>query len=149
MEDSAPNVEQSPPKRRRRHWEVLFLCGIALILSPLLDVRPDGERVSVGSDSDVLLPPTCLSKSAFGIECPGCGLTRSFVHIAHGHFWESFHQHRIGWLFMAVCAFQVPYRLHLLYGSGRYELSAPVARWSGYTLIALLIGNWLLRMVGI
>ncbi len=31
-----------------------------------------------------------------GLPCPGCGLTRSFVSLGHGHFWEALHWHPLG-----------------------------------------------------
>lgn len=32
----------------------------------------------------------CPVKSIFGIECPGCGMQRSFIAFMHGNFAESF-----------------------------------------------------------
>lgn len=38
--------------------------------------------------NDYLLP--CLNKKLFGIDCPGCGIQRSIVHLFHGEFTEAF-----------------------------------------------------------
>ena len=35
----------------------------------------------------------CLYKKHLGIECPGCGMQRSFVALINGDFEESFHQY--------------------------------------------------------
>jgi len=32
----------------------------------------------------------CLSKKYFGMECPGCGMQRSFIELLKGNFQESF-----------------------------------------------------------
>lgn len=33
---------------------------------------------------------SCFYKKYFGIECPGCGMQRSFVELLKGNFYESF-----------------------------------------------------------
>lgn len=33
---------------------------------------------------------SCVYKKLFNIECPGCGLQRSFIELLKGNFWESF-----------------------------------------------------------
>ncbi len=38
-----------------------------------------------------LLP--CFFKSHFGIECPGCGMQRSFISLLKGNFFESLNYH--------------------------------------------------------
>jgi Protein of unknown function (DUF2752) len=52
--------------------------------------------------SSFLWPPSnkfgtiCLLRLSSGIDCPGCGLTRSFVALSHGAVLESFHYHWLG-----------------------------------------------------
>lgn len=36
---------------------------------------------------------TCYFKSQFGIDCPGCGLQRSFIALLKGDIAESWHYH--------------------------------------------------------
>ncbi len=36
---------------------------------------------------------TCFFKSHLGVECPGCGIQRSFIALLKGNFIESFHYH--------------------------------------------------------
>ncbi|MBI2808468.1 MAG: DUF2752 domain-containing protein [Planctomycetes bacterium] len=127
---------------------MLVLCALALVASPFLDVR-GGERVGVRWVPGLVLPPTCLSREMFGVSCPGCGLTRSFVHLAHGDWSASVQSHRLGWLLMAAALFQIPYRAHLLWGSGRFRLGATLSKISALVLISLLITNWLLTLIGL
>jgi hypothetical protein len=35
----------------------------------------------------------CIFKNTTGIPCPGCGMTRSFLHLFHGELPEAFHDH--------------------------------------------------------
>ncbi len=43
----------------------------------------------------------CPIYTAFGIRCPGCGLTHAIQEIAHGHWKAGFHQHAFAPIFMA------------------------------------------------
>ena len=67
----------------------LLLSGVfaASILLPL----PRGAGGQIGR-----LPSVCLFYHLTGLPCPGCGLTRSFVCLGHGRFWESLHWHPLG-----------------------------------------------------
>jgi hypothetical protein len=134
------------PPTSRRHKEVLFYSLMALIAAPLLEVYPN-DRVGVRGHPDLLLPPTCLSRSLFGVDCPACGLTRSFVHLARGDWIASVQCHHLGWLLMLMAAVQVPYRIAILLGARRVLLPERLGRWIGRIVIALLIGNWVLGIV--
>jgi hypothetical protein len=38
----------------------------------------------------------CIVKKTTGIDCPGCGLTRSFIYLCHGNISDSFRLHPLG-----------------------------------------------------
>src|SRR5688572_30565875 len=92
------------------------------------------------------IPSMCGSRSLLGIECPGCGLTRSFIALAAGDVQASLQFNRVGWLMAFAVLAQFPYRILAL-----RELRTTVVRrvwpvWFGYILIATLIVNWLIKM---
>jgi uncharacterized protein DUF2752 len=59
-------------------------------------VTPDGGSLGV----------TCPSHLLFGVDCPLCGMTRSFVALAHGDLDRALHFHPAGpLLFAAMLAF--------------------------------------------
>ena len=97
--------------------------------------------------SEFAVPPLCLSRSCFGVSCPGCGLTRSFIHLAHADWDASWKCHRLGWLLAAMLVLQVPYRIHGLRHPDNPLLSAGWRIWITRILIALLIGNWLVGLL--
>jgi hypothetical protein len=132
----------------KRHRELLALAAFALLLAPLLEVRPDGERVGVRGGGPTL-PPSCGSRAVLGVDCPGCGLTRSFVHLAHGDPAASVRSHRLGWLLALLAAVQIPYRLAVLWAGHCPPLVAAVGTWTGRVLLALLLLNWLLKLAGV
>jgi hypothetical protein len=146
-EAAAPRAEV-PARARlvRRHREVLAAACAVWILAFALHELPDG-RVAVRGVPQAPLPQTCASRAFFGIRCPGCGLTRSIIHVAEGDWRASWRAHRLGGLLAAVIALQIPYRLLALRRPDRPVIAA---RWQiviGYALIALLLGNWLVDLV--
>ncbi len=129
---------------RRRHWEMLIIALIAIAFSFLLTIREDG-RVAVRGLTNHPAPESCLSHSMFGIDCPACGLTRSFIRLAHADLAGSLHYHRLGWMMALAVILQLPYRTAGL--RTNRILTKRVASSVGIALIAALIGNWLLLMI--
>jgi Protein of unknown function (DUF2752) len=125
----------------RRHCEVLAIACVVLLLAFVLDALPDG-RVAVRGLSQFPLPHTCVSRAWLGLRCPGCGLTRSIIHLAEGNWRASWHDHRLGGLLAMVIALQIPYRVLALRQPGRPLFSIHWQAVMGYALIALLFGNW-------
>jgi hypothetical protein len=133
-------------KRPTLHWEMVAICLAVLVVSLLFEVRSD-DRVAFFALPSHPLPETCGFHALFGIPCPGCGLTRSFVHLAHGRWAQSWRAHHLGWLLAAALLFQFPYRLAALRWPEREFLGEHVSRWFGRAVIALLIANWILVVV--
>ena len=125
-----------------RHRAMLALSAGVLIAAFLLRIN-DGGRVGAPWLPFESLPPMCGSRALLGIECPGCGLTRSFVALASGDFAESFRFHRLGWLMFLATASQIPYRTVRLRQLRRGDLGERRwPKWFGSLLIAALLTNW-------
>jgi Protein of unknown function (DUF2752) len=135
-----------PSKLVGRHRDMLAIaCAVWVLAFSLVEIP--GGRVALRCLSRFPLPETCMSRALLGVKCPGCGLTRSIIHMAEGDWQASWRAHRLGMVMGAVIAFQVPYRLLALRRPDR-PLIAP--RWLaifGYMLIALLLTNWLVELV--
>ena len=130
--------------QRRHHQSVLALaCGV-VALSFLLQVRDD-QRVEFQILPGYPLPHLCLSRLTFDVQCPGCGLTRSFIHLAHLDWQASYSVHRLGWLLALAVWVQIPFRLFALYH--KETLAPRITKSIGFTFIALIILNWLLGMI--
>ncbi len=130
----------------RRHREVLAASILALVFAFAM-VEVPGGRVAVRGLGGYPLPETCGARTLFGVRCPGCGLTRSFIHLAEGDWRASWRSHRLGWLIAALVAFQIPYRMRAILQPDRTTLPA---RWTGtiaWAVIALLLANWLVEVV--
>ena len=87
-------MKTNPEKRTNAGAVCLLLSGIfaASVLLPL--PAPSGQIAH--------LPSVCLFYALTGLPCPGCGLTRSFVCISHGHWRESLHWHPLGLVIYGV-----------------------------------------------
>lgn len=126
--------------RRSFQWLALGASCAAIALAAILQTGRD-DRVAFSGLPQYPLPPTCMSRQWLGVPCPGCGLTRSFVHLAHGRWESAWSAHRLGFVLAAIVALQVPYRVALLAGCRPWF----GARASGWLILMLLIalgGNW-------
>ncbi len=132
----------------KRHREVLFAAGVVVVLAVVLDVRWD-DRVVVRGLARFPLPQTCASRAWIGVKCPGCGLTRSVIHLSRGDLSASWQDHRLGGLLAGVIALQIPYRLLALRRPERPIIAPWIQSLLGYLLIALLVANWLLDLLPI
>lgn len=130
----------------RWNWQILSASAAVLLLAAILQVRDDG-RVAAPGLANHPLPPACMSQQLLSVKCPGCGLTRSFIHLAHGRWDAAWSVHRLGWLLFLAAALQIPYRLAAIYRAKPPLAGSRAPAWFAWTVIALLIGNWLQEML--
>ncbi|NOX56297.1 MAG: DUF2752 domain-containing protein [Planctomycetes bacterium] len=126
---------------------MLAVAVTVVLLSCLLRVRSD-ERVEFRFFPGHPLPEVCGMRRFFGAQCPGCGLTRSFIYLAEGNWRASLAEHRLGWLFALAVLLQFPYRLAALRWTDRELLGRCLPDLFGYGLLALLFADWVLRTIG-
>jgi hypothetical protein len=127
----------------RWHWIVLVVTCLFVVAGTLIDVGPDGA-IGVASAPAITFPVVCPSRRLFGVDCPGCGMTRSVTHLLHGRLAASLTTHRLGWLLFAAIVFQIPYRT--------WRLTGRTSRWDGprvaefllWGFVVALVVNWLL-----
>jgi hypothetical protein len=131
---------------RERHWTVLAIAVCVVVLALSLEVT-DGQQVAINGWEGLPLPQLCSSQLFFGASCPGCGLTRSFVHLAHGRIAESIATHRVGWILALVVVLQIPYRILAIRQSPVGGLDSRWPGWVSTALIVLLIGNWIAQLL--
>jgi hypothetical protein len=125
---------------------MLVIACLAIVGSFALRIHSD-DQVAVIGTSELILPPLCLSRAWFGISCPGCGLTRSFICLASGHWRASWEMHRLGWLLAILVLMQIPYRIHGLCYPHKALLSRRLRNGIAQLLIGLLIVNWLIGLL--
>ena len=129
----------------------MFWIAVAvLVLSFALRVRAD-QRVAFIGLGGLPAPEMCGSRAWFGIECPGCGLTRGFIRLASGDWNGAIALNRVAPLLAFAVLAQIPYRLAILLGwpPVRRFAESPWPSAFGWVLIIALIGNWLLKLLGV
>ncbi|PQO33147.1 DUF2752 domain-containing protein [Blastopirellula marina] len=114
---------------------LLTLNGPSLVMIPWLGIP---------------LPPTCGMQNTFGLDCPGCGLTRSFIALAHGDLTASLAFNPGGILVFGLVLFQVPYRIAQLLrvrsGQETWDLTT-VSLWFWSLIGVVLFAQWVGKLV--
>lgn len=153
--DSEADRELLPPDagvRARRRWRpemllhttFLTIAVVVVIASISLTIRNRDQVILPLVNAP--LPGTCTFRKITGHPCPGCGLTRSFISMAHGRIVDAWHYNPAGFFFFAVVAFQIPYRLFQISRIRRGLSEHRFVRFDSWVLVALvviLIVQWL------
>lgn len=133
-------------RRFRLHREMLVAAVAVVGLAFLLEVHSD-QRVALSFLPGCPLPETCPSRGLLHVDCPGCGLTRSFIFLAHGAWRDSWNVHHVGWVLALATILQIPYRLAALCSRSGVPLGSSFPKLFGTLLVVLLIVNWLVNLL--
>ena len=132
------------------HVVLLAMCSGVLVLAAVLSVRNQSQVVL--PILGLPLPELCLARRLTGWGCPGCGMTRCFIALMHGDWLAAWRYNPSGiWLFGLMAA-QIPFRAIQLWRirRGLPELNTG---WTAQILLGLLIvlmlGQWVLRAIGL
>ena len=115
-----------------------------VILASVMEIHDD-QKVAFRGWSGLPLPELCTARAWFGATCPGCGLTRGMIRLAHADWSAAFQLHRLSGLMAFAILVQIPYRITCL-ATGRLPLGTAAPRWFGRFLIAALFLNWLIGL---
>jgi hypothetical protein len=132
------------------HVVWLSLSAAVLLLALILSVRGSSHVVLpvVGTP----LPELCMMKRLTGLACPGCGLTRCFISLAHGDLASAWSHNPAGlWLFGLVLL-QLPYRGYQLWRIRRGQPEIVLTRFALAALLVFavaLLTQWTLRLCGV
>ncbi len=93
--------------------------------------------------------PLCFFHHVTGLDCPGCGLVRSFISIAHGQFREAVRFNALGPLVFLFFLFSLVRLIFSAFGRDLASLSWKMPRGGvSYALFGLLFwGQWLLKLM--
>ncbi|MDN5717314.1 MAG: DUF2752 domain-containing protein [Janibacter sp.] len=140
----------APPAQRRVHLTRGLSIGqravvpvLALIsLVGLIIARVWPVQSVVSGDA------TCIMRILTGLPCPGCGMTRSWVHMAHGDVLTAFEYNVFGPLAMAAAAGLVIYTVVALVRRRPTErlfdqlnpkfLMVAMGLWLGYSVVRMV-----------
>lgn len=138
------NDERTSNSKRQLSILIVAICTFAILIAVLLTPTAPGASLTFAG---LQLPPTCGSVRTLGIECPGCGLTRSWVSAVHFRLSESFAHHRLGWLVLLYAMLQILRHASLLAKPNWRTIIEPkIGKYLDYGVIvvaALLFLNWI------
>jgi hypothetical protein len=150
----APNaIRQLPPEFLRSEitLHTVFATFAAIVILLSIFMRHDGPESVFLPGLNVPMPEICSSRRVLGVDCPGCGLTRSFIAISHGDVSRAWRLNRASIAVYLFVAIQVPWHLlQIWFLKKRGRALEFNALYSLPILIAsLLLINWILKLIGI
>lgn len=132
----------------RWRFHVGVLCVSAAILTAAI-------MLNIGNSQHVVaplygeMPPMCAWKKAFSVNCPGCGLTRSFVAFGHGDVVAAWKYNPAGLLMFALVLYQFPFRGRQLWvlwhGRPDYRHGPWTVQIVIWIVVFVLIAQWVVR----
>ena len=143
----AYRVPPRRPRGRRIARHAVGLIGFTTIVLLSFFLKADQQRVTTATGA--ALPDLCALRGWTGLPCPGCGLTRCFVHMSHGDIAAAWSVSPAGILFFALIVSQIPMQGIQLVRAVQRRPDLWIVRWTGPALVtvaALLIAQWLIRL---
>lgn len=151
--DELAAAEQEDSERRFyvtamwTHASILAVSSIVVFLAISMRV-PGEERVFLPGMSTPV-PGMCASREFFGVSCPGCGMTRSFICIGHGQFERAWAFNPAGFLSFLFVAAQIPWRTMQLVRlkRGKGEFWPGKFNWVLWVIGGFMLLQWIVRTV--
>lgn len=148
---SPPRLPPEVLETQAGYHRLFLTLSLALLCVCFLLPAPNKKGQIYLSFLNVPAPSFCMLQREFGIDCPGCGLTRCFLAMSHAQLRAAWGYHPVGVLLFAALAVQIPYRSYQLW---RIRLGHPgLTHWTlrvlPWLLVAAILGQWMLRTTGI
>lgn len=138
------------PLRQKSLFHVLMLAVAVPVLILSFVLYNEGPANVMIPWLRLPLPPTCGMQKTFGLDCPGCGLTRSFIALAHGDLTASLAFNPGGILVFGLVLFQIPYRvaqlLRIRWGHDTWDLTT-ASLWLWSVIGVVLLMQWIVKMI--
>jgi hypothetical protein len=129
-------------------WVWLVLSLTCITLAALMSVGEE-RRVYLPGLSQPL-PETCWMLTNLKTECPGCGLTRTFIHMAHGRVLSALALNPVGILAFLFTCIQIPMATAQVVFRRRdrwVEYWGAVNDWTVAGLLIALLVQWVIKLI--
>ena len=125
---------------------VFFLMSFAVIVCSFV-MTSEGETTVRVPGISMPMPESCISRRIWKIDCPGCGLTRSFISMSHGKFPSAFSFNPAGPLVYLFVLIQIPWHAYqiLRLVSLRRPIESGWLYVPLYGMSAAILVQWLWR----
>jgi len=146
-ESDLPTVEYNGVSGLLWMHAFFFLMALAVIGMSFI-MRAEGPQSVFLPGVDFALPELCTAKRVFGVPCPGCGLTRSFVSISHGQFGRAWSFNPASFLLYPFVFAQIPWNAMQFWLIRRrgYGVQVPYIHFIPIAIAGALLLQWLMTM---
>jgi hypothetical protein len=135
------------PEDKNSHLSY-FVIFLFLLIAPFF-INSSGEASDGLTIFGLPLPLACPSRSIFNVECPGCGLTRSFAALTQGKVALAFQIHHVGPLLYLFFVFRAIFHFQLL--RHPENASQPALNrlydYSAWVMLGLLLIGWFFKIL--
>ena len=158
MTESLPHQDagsSSPPEALAHSDEsgllllhaIFFCMGVAVIGMSFL-MKSTGQTSVYLPGASYSLPELCTAKRMFGVPCPGCGLTRSFVSLSHGQFSRAWGFNPASFLLYPFVFAQIPWNAMQIWMIRKrgYGVQVPYIYFLPIAIAIVLLLQWLIRL---
>lgn len=118
----------------------IIFMSFAMTVNGPTDVRMPGLALP--------MPESCIARRVWGQDCPGCGLTRSFISMSDGKFSAAFDFNRSGPIVYLFVLVQIPWHLYQM--ARIFRRKQPIESVWLYSGIFLVSGamflQWFVRL---
>jgi len=126
---------------------LFFLMASAVIVCSFV-MSAEGAATVRAPWFPIQMPETCMSRRLWGIDCPGCGLTRSFISMSHGEFARAFSFNVAGPIVYLFVFVQIPWHAFQMFRLWNFKrpiesgwLYVPL-----FSMSAVILSQWLWRL---
>jgi len=130
---------------RTLHLLSLLSILAILIVGAVAFVEKDVAYISVFNMENIEIGK-CFYKSNFGLECPSCGLTRSFISIENFDFMEAIRYNRVGIFVYLLMIFLMIFNIMGLFKAKVTLKYGKFVAAYGFVVCILLIISWSIKM---
>lgn len=126
-------------------WITIVVAMIGLSAS----MRIESNSIVTLPLVDYSLPELCNFRRLFNIDCPGCGMTRSFIHAANFRIGDAWAMNPAGTLLFLSLVASIPLRITQWLRARYGKPLASTVRLEGGWLIMLtvvMLVNWCLKL---
>jgi len=129
---------------------VMFLLMALAIIVCSFVMTSEGKTIVRVPGVAMQMPETCMSRRMWGMDCPGCGLTRSFISMSHVQFSRAVSFNPAGPIVYLFVLVQIPW--HAFQMVRLWKLRRPIeSMWLyvplfGMTVVVLVQWFWRLAM---
>lgn len=117
----------------------------AIVLGGLFVILTAGFWINLETISSI---PLCLFKYVTGLDCPGCGLTRSFVCLSSGQLMHAFRFNASGpFLYVAFCLYFIDRALQMMTSSRRLHVPLLFTQVLSVMIVFTMFGHWVVKLI--